>query len=978
MHLTNWRDFLKFLGSASLVGRRRSRTRVDERSTSVEPLEVRVLPAANVLSIEATNPPLAGAVDASSITYTVTFDRDVVVGGVDASDFRVVTSGTVQFNPTISVTSIDHSTYTVTIQGVRGTGDLRLDLIDNDTILDEAEVQNPQGEVDPPLGGAGLYNGSFQGDTYHLAAEHPKVVSINRIVPPEDVPYATTIRYQVQFSEPVAGVDATDFDLALTGGVAVANAIQVAGSGALYTVTISGISGNGSIGLNLVDDRSIRDAFGNALVPSGTGPSFAEPVTIDVGGNARSLAAADMNGDGLTDLVASLVSGNVIVQLGNGNGTFQTPLFYSVSGSPGAIAVRDMNGDGNLDVVVINGSGNTIEIYAGNGDGTLQSPDSLSTGIDQWALALEVTDSDGKPDILVINAADNRADILVNSGNNVFVPVLPLATGNTPSDIVLGDVNGDGDLDVVISNLDDNTVKVYLSLGGDGYGSPQTYPVGNVPNTVALGDVDGDGDLDLVTSNEGSNNLSLLRGNGDGTFQTQVTYPTGSMPTAVRMIDINGDGLCDIIYSNFGISSMGIMLGKGDGTLLAELTYPASPVPGNLAIGDFNRDGRLDVLIAESELSGVYLLNNTSIGSFTGQVYERSNATPSITTPSEIMVPENLSITADVAIIAAIDTDTPPQALSYSISGDDTGSFTYDPTTGALHFKFAPDYENPVDANTDNTYEITVTADDGFGGVSQRQIMVMVQPVNDNLPVFTFNNEYSVPENSSDQDPLFIVNATDADLPGDLISYSISGVDVDQFVYNSESREIFFKNSPDYENPTDADGDNVYTLVITADDNEGGVQTQTVQITVTPLNDNYPIFDEQNNTVSVPENTPTSSVIFTVNVTDADLPGDTLRFSLEGADAAQFAIDELTGEIRFVNSPDYEIPTDSDHDNDYEITVVVSDYPESTSSANFTITVTAVNDNSPLITPIDPVSVFEHTPASTVVLNVDATDADLP
>ena len=978
MLLTTWRDFLKFFGSASAsIASRRSRRRASQASTSTEPLEMRVLPAGNVLSIEATNPPLAGAIDVPSVTYTVTFDRDVIVDGVDASDFRVVTTGSVQFNPTLNVASIDHSTYAVTIQGLRGTGDLRLDLIDNDTILDEALQGQPGSPSQMPLGTAGLYNGSFQGDTYQLAAKQPKVVSINRIIPPDDAPYATTIRYQVRFSEPVTGVDVDDFETVLTGSIALANAIQVTGSDSQYTVTISGISGDGTIGLNLVDNRSIIDASGNGLVPSGPGLSFAEPLTIAVSGTPRSIATADMNGDGFTDVVSSTVNGFVSVALGNGDGTFQSPLSYSVAGSPGEIAVRDLNGDGVPDLVVINSSGNTFDIYLGNGDGTLQSPDSRSSGIAQSAIALNFADGDGFPDIIITSAPDGRADVISNSGNGVYLPAPSLTTGNNPSDIVFGDLNADGYLDIAIANLDDDTVSVFLSQTGDGFGSPQTYAVGDLPNGVALGDVDGDGDLDLVTSNEGDNNVSLLRGNGNGTFQPRVTYTTGSMPTAVRMIDINGDGLSDVLVSNSGDANFGVLFGLSNGNLTNQLTFEASPVPGDLAIGDLNEDGRLDVLIAETELGGVRLALNTSTASFIGQVFNRSNAAPSLNTPSEVTVPENTPASTDILIVTAVDTDTPPQSLTYSISGDDAGSFNFDPANRTLRFKVAPDYEVPVDADQDNSYQIVVTVDDGFGGVAQQPIVIIVQPLDDNPIVFTSPADISVFENTSISDALISVAAKDADTPFTLFWYSLSGDDAAHFEFNDESREIRFVSSPDFENPIDANQDNVYTFVITAVDQEGKTQTQTVTVRVLPLNDNYPNFDGPSS-ATVPENTPASTVVLNVDATDDDLPLQALTYSLSGDDRLLFSIDGSNGEIRFLASPDYEAPADQGEDNVYNLIVTVSDGGGGTQSQELTITITPVDDNPLLITSPSVVLVEENFDTQTLVLDVNALDADLP
>jgi hypothetical protein len=75
--------------------------------------------------------------------------------------------------------------------------------------------------------------------------------------------------------------------------------------------------------------------------------------------------------------------------------------------------------------------------------------------------------------------------------------------------------------------------------------------------------------------------------------------------------------------------------------------------------------------------------------------------------------------------------------------------------------------------------------------------------------------------------------------------------------------------------------------------------------------------------VSLAEN---STSVTTVTATDADVPAQTLTYSISGgADAAKFTIDATTGELSFVAAPNYESPTDTDPKNVYEVTVRVSD-----------------------------------------------------
>ena len=97
--------------------------------------------------------------------------------------------------------------------------------------------------------------------------------------------------------------------------------------------------------------------------------------------------------------------------------------------------------------------------------------------------------------------------------------------------------------------------------------------------------------------------------------------------------------------------------------------------------------------------------------------------------------------------------------------------------------------------------------------------------------------------------------------------------------------------SPDFEVPADANGDNVYDIVVTASD---GVNTtdQAVAVAVTNVNDVAPLITSSA-TATFAENA--TGVVYAATATDAE--GDAVSFSLSGADAARFGIDAATGGV---------------------------------------------------------------------------------
>jgi hypothetical protein len=142
-----------------------------------------------------------------------------------------------------------------------------------------------------------------------------------------------------------------------------------------------------------------------------------------------------------------------------------------------------------------------------------------------------------------------------------------------------------------------------------------------------------------------------------------------------------------------------------------------------------------------------------------------------------------------------------------------------------------------------------------------------------------------------------------------------------RFSINASSGALGFVAAPNYEAPTDVGGNNIYDVTVQVSDGGGLTSTRAIAVTVTPVNDNTPAITSSA-TASVAENT---TAVLTVTATDADLPAQTLSFSIVGgADAAKFSINSSTGALSFVTAPNYESPTDAGGNN-VDVTVQVSD-----------------------------------------------------
>ena len=311
--------------------------------------------------------------------------------------------------------------------------------------------------------------------------------------------------------------------------------------------------------------------------------------------------------------------------------------------------------------------------------------------------------------------------------------------------------------------------------------------------------------------------------------------------------------------------------------------------------------------------------------------------------------------------------------ITYSLTGDDAALFNIDSSTGEVTFAASPNFEAPADLDADNDYEVTVHANDGLNDTT-RDVTISVTDVNDNSPVFSSGTTASAAENVSTSAVVYDANATDADgtAPNNTITYSLTGDDAALFNIDSSTGEVTFAASPDFEAPADLDADNDYEVTVHANDGLNDT-TRDVTISVTDVNA-APSFTS-GTTASAAENVLTSTVVYDANATDDGEDTNTITYSLTGDDAALFNIDSSTGEVTFAASPNFEAPADLDADNDYEVTVHANDGLNDT-TRDVTISVTDVNDNSPVFSSGTTASAAENVSTSAVVYDANATDAD--
>ncbi|MFY9307564.1 MAG: FG-GAP-like repeat-containing protein [Bacteroidia bacterium] len=306
-------------------------------------------------------------------------------------------------------------------------------------------------------------------------------------------------------------------NLSEIGGFSLDSPVQLVGKMSPQDIAIGDITGDGKPDIAVVSkDSNMVTTFRNTS--SGNTISFGQKVNISTGLSPKGISLADIDRDGRLEIIVSNEGANTVSVFKNtltalGGISYNSKIDFPTGSSPRSVAAEDIDGDGMPDVITTNYGGNNFSVLKNTSSGgniSFDSPIDFTTGVGPQSIRVADLDSDGMNDVVITNNTSGTISVYKNTSNTgsvSFSPGIDALTGTGPVNVAVGDVDGDGAPDLSATNKASNTVSVFKNtstIGTISLNPKLDFTVLSGPIGVVLADFNGDGRPDLGAANDTS------------------------------------------------------------------------------------------------------------------------------------------------------------------------------------------------------------------------------------------------------------------------------------------------------------------------------------------------------------------------------------------------------------------------------------------------------------------------------------------
>jgi hypothetical protein len=497
-----------------------------------------------------------------------------------------------------------------------------------------------------------------------------------------------------------------------------------------------------------IPDSVVLDRSGNILFRKGlpgADNAFAPPVILNPGRPARDITVV-RTGSGLAVAAAdahfdpTLSADHFVFSVSLytvGPGVVGRTTAFSTTALPARLAAADLTGNGLDDLIAANPLDNSVTIALQTAPGRFAAPVTVPVGAAPSDIAVADVNGDGLPDVVLSDQASGDVSVLLNDAAHSFASSLRFRAGTDPGgldttsgspavsslaqsvSLAAGDFTGHGRNDLVVVNRGAHSFTVLPADGHGGFANPQRslttstsdgFSINGQPGAVAAGDFNRDGRLDLAVLMEDTGQVWIYTGNGDGTFRHTFSIPVGDQATGLSVVPGGGAGLLDLLVGN-GFGDVLHLEGKGDGT------FQISGSRVSLAVvPDLLGPGQPGVLVGNQHDNRVTVQGPTPGGTQFAPVETLAAATPSgQMAPGDVawfLLDRNATLPDAVVVSSGSNA-----VVVYRTTAVSNGTPLFAPTPQAYFVGTAPAGVTVADVNGDGIPDLLV-ANQGSNDVS--------------------------------------------------------------------------------------------------------------------------------------------------------------------------------------------------------------------------------------------------------------------